>query len=161
MKTSEGDERNAVTSELFRVFQAYSIFSGVSRTSGIELKAHEINPTKNKEEDLEIEDLLPLLKLDNALGRVKVAQLISKKAKRGSFKTAEAIVEGLKQETHLEAFKMLGSAFQAATGYEAQGRLDKRELLQWWEENKSRLKKEDTDLSPTPTSTPSPSVGKQ
>jgi uncharacterized membrane-anchored protein YhcB (DUF1043 family) len=140
-KTNEGEERNAVTSELFRVFQAYSIFSGVSRTSGVELKAHEINSAKNKEEELEMEDLLPLLKLDNALGRVKVAELISKKAKWGSFKTAEAVAEALKQETHLEAFKTLDLAFRAATGHEAGGKLDKRELLEWCEENKSRLRK--------------------
>lgn len=156
MKAPEDEERYAVTSELFRVFQAYSVFSGVNRTSGIELKVHEINPAKTKEEDLEIDELLPLLKLDNALGRVKVAQLISKKAKRGSFKTAEALADAIKRETHLEAFKTLGSAFQRATGYEEGGKLDARELLQWWEENKSRLKREDTDATPTP----SPSVGK-
>ncbi|HYJ05555.1 MAG TPA: hypothetical protein VEX43_10500 [Chthoniobacterales bacterium] len=159
MKTSEGEEKNAATSELIRVYQTYSIFSGISRTSGVELNIPEINPTKTKEEELEIEDLLPLLKeLDNPLARVKVAHLLWKKAKRGSFKTAEAIVEALKKETHLEAFKNLGLAFQMATGRGPEGKLDKRELLQWWEENKSRLRKEDTDVSPTPT--PSPSAGK-
>lgn len=158
--TSHGDEQNAVTSELFRVFQAYSIFSGVSRTGSIELNVHAINPTKTKEEELEIEEILPLLKHDNALGRVKVAQLISKKAKRGSFKTAESIAEALKRETHLEAFKTLGQAFHAATGYQAEGKLDQRELLKWWEENKSRLRNEDTDASPAPALTPSPGTGK-
>lgn len=160
MESSDVDERNAVTSELFRVFQAYSIFSGVSRTGGVELNVPAINPAKTKEEELVIEEILPLLKIDEALGRVKVAQLISKKAKRGSFKTTESIAEALKRETHLEAFKTLAVAFRAATGHEVEGKLDQRELLKWWEENKSRLRNEDSDASPTPALTPSPSPAK-
>ena len=148
---SEGEEMNAVASELFRVFQAYSVFSGVRRTGAIELKVSEINPAKAKEEDLDIEDLLPLLNDSNPLVRVKVAELIYKKAKSGSFKTAEAIVSALERETHLEAFKVFDLVFQKITGREAGGKLDKRELFQWWEENKARLKKEDTDATPTPT----------
>ncbi len=154
MTTSKSEEMNAVASELFRVFQAYSVFSGVSRTGNVHLIVSDIDPTKSKEEELEIENLLPLLRLDDPLARVKVAELISKKAKRGSYKTAEAIAEGVKHETHLEAFKALDLAFQAATGRAAGGKLDKRELLSWWEENKERLKKEDADAStPTPTAT--------
>lgn len=150
VKTPQGEERNAVISELFRVFQAYSVFSGVSRTSGVHLRVSEINRKKSKEDELDTEDLLPLLKEDQPLVRVKAAELISKRAKRGSYKTAEKIVEALKLETHLEVFKALDLAFQTAAGREPGGKLDKVELLQWWEENKERLTKEDTDATPTP-----------
>jgi hypothetical protein len=154
VSTSEGEERNAALSELFRLFQAYSPMSGVSRTSGIKLDVSKINPTKTKEEELDIGDLLPLLKDSNPLARTKATELIATKAKRGSYKTAEAIVEALKREQYLEGFKALDAAFQAATGRPVGGKLDKRELLQWWDENKARLKKEDTDATPTPTTTP-------
>ena len=112
---AKGDESNAAISELVRVFQTYSIFSGVSRTGGVHLNASEINPAKNKEEQLEIDDLLPLLRIDNPLGRAKVAELIAKKAKRGSYKTEEVIAEALKRETHLEAFRQLAIAFRSTT----------------------------------------------
>ncbi len=100
MKTSEGEEMNAVTSELFRVFQAYSVSSGISRTASVHLIVSEINPAKSKEEELQIEDLLPLLKLDNPLGRVKVAELISTKAKRGSYKTPSGLQPDTRQEAN-------------------------------------------------------------
>lgn len=147
----EGEERNAAMSELFRLFEAYSPMSGVSRTGGVTFDASKINSTKTKEEELEVSEVLPLLRHDDAMTRTKAAEFISKKAKRGSYKTADAIVEALKNEKHLEAFKALDFAFQAATGRPVGGKLDKRELLQWWDENKDRLKKEDTDVTPTPT----------
>jgi hypothetical protein len=113
-KTAEiakGEESNAALSELVRVFQTYSVFSGVSRTGGVHLHPSEINAAKNKEEELEVDDLLPLLQIDNPLGRAKVAELVAKKAKRGSYKTAEAIAEALQRETHLEAFSSWLSPF--------------------------------------------------
>jgi hypothetical protein len=153
---SDGEDKNAALSELFRVFEAYSPMSGVSRTAGVTIDASKINPKKTKEEELEVNEVLPLLRGEDFMTRTKGAEFISKRGKQGSYKTAEAIVEALKKETNLEALKALDLAFQTVTRRPVGGKLDKRELLQWWEENKERLKKEDTDTTPTPTQTPQP-----
>jgi phage shock protein A len=148
----EKDEaRNAALSELFRVYQAYSIFSGVSRTARIELNVPTINSHKSKEEELEVNELLPLLSEPDPLTRAKVGQLISKKGpKLRSFTTSEAVYEVLKKETHLEAFKVLGAVLAQVTGHEADGKLDKREIINWYEKNRDQLRKEDSDVTPTP-----------
>ena len=152
-------QNNAAISELMRVIQAYSVFSGVSRTAGVQLNVKNINASKTKEEELEVDDLLPLLKIaDDSFVRAKITQLIGRKAKHGSYKMAEAIVQAIRSETHLEVHKALGEAFRAVTGYQAEGTLDNRDSLKWWEENKDRLKREDTDATPTPTPTPQPSA---
>lgn len=149
----EKDEaRNAALAELFRVYQAYSMFSGVSRTAGIQLNVPAINSHKLKEEELDVDELLPLLNEPDPLARAKVGQLISKKGpKLKSFKTSEAVYKALKNETHLEAYKVLGGLLAQVTGQEAAGKLDKRETVDWYEKNRDRLRKEDTDLSPTPS----------
>jgi mannose/fructose/N-acetylgalactosamine-specific phosphotransferase system component IIB len=157
MTTSlENDEaKNAALAELFRVYQAYSIFSGVSRTARIQLNVLAINSHKSKEEELDVDELLPLLNEADPLARAKVGQLISKKGpKLKSFKTSEAVYNALKKETHLEAYKVLGGLLAQVTGQEAGGKLDKREIIEWYEKNRDRLRKEDTDVTPTPSLSP-------
>jgi len=149
----ESDEaRNAALAELFRVYQAYSIFSGVSRTAGIQLNVPAINSHKSKEEELDVDELVPMLEEAEPLARAKVAQLISKKGpKLKSFKTSEAVYKALKKETHLEAYKVLGGLLAQVTGQEAGGKLDKREIIDWYEKNRDRLRKEDSDVTPAPS----------
>lgn len=155
-KSPNADERDGVGAELFRVFNAYSVFSGVSRTTGIELDAAKVSPKKTKEEELEVNELLPLLKVeDEPMVRVKIAELISAKAKHGSYKTSEALIDALRRESNLEVIKVLGAALRRTTGHEKGDKLDFREMLTWWDANKERLKREDTDVSPSPTPTPS------
>jgi hypothetical protein len=149
---SSPEEKNAAISELFRVYQQFSLFSGVSRTGNIHIVASAVNSKKTKEEELEVEELLPLLKEeDQPLGRAKVAELIRGKAKQGSFRTADALATALAKETNLEAFKMIGSALARTVNHDVGDELDYRGLLQWFDENKNRLKTEDTDATPSPT----------
>ncbi|HMG06305.1 MAG TPA: hypothetical protein VK581_12675 [Chthoniobacterales bacterium] len=154
--SNDGKENKAAAlSELFRVYNAYSLFSGVKRTAAISVDAHAINPKKNKEEDLDADDLLPLLKEEKTpLFRVKIGELLAPKLKQGSFKTAEILADALRTETSLEGFKVIGALLSQVTNHPADGKLDKRELLKWCTENRDQLRKADTDATPTPTPSP-------
>jgi hypothetical protein len=50
------------------------------------LNVASINPKKMKEDELDVEELLPLLTEEDPLGRVKVAEILQNKVKVGSYK---------------------------------------------------------------------------
>jgi hypothetical protein len=66
------------------------------------------------------------------------------------------VAEALKKETNLQGYRALGELLQQLTGHSAEGKLDKRELLEWYEQNRERLKKDDVDVTPSPTVAPTP-----
>jgi hypothetical protein len=151
--SSDSSISSPATTELFAVFDAYSIFSP-SRIKNIKYDAKLFNPQKTKQEDLSLEDIMPQWEhLKQPLGRAKLAQLMSAKVRRGSYSTAKFLAEAIKAETHLEVLRYLGVAFQRVTGHKEGGGLDQRELLEWWERNETNFKKTDTDpkLIPSPT----------
>jgi cytochrome c556 len=142
--TKDERERGAFV-ELFRVYQAYSIFAP-SRITPLRLIPEKVNPAKTKEEELDVDDLLGVLPLADALARAKIGLLLTSKVKQGSYATAEVLYEVLKKETRLEAFQHLGNALVKVSGYKDEGdKLDRRDLLKWYAENRERLKNENTD----------------
>lgn len=141
---SDPEWRNASAAELVQVIQMYSMF-GPTRAHGVRIIASVVNPSKKDESELTIEELLPLLSNEQPIARAKIAELIRSKAKKGSFRVATALIEAIKKETHLEAFKDLGEAFDRVAGVDISDTLDMRDHLKWWEENKDRLKAMDTD----------------
>ena len=148
------EKESAALAELFRVYQAYTLFAP-SRSGAMKIVASAVNPSKMDETELDAEELLNVLRtMDEPIVRAKIGQLLQTKVKKGSYTTAEALVRVMQKETHLEAFRFLGRAFAAVTGREASGLLDRSDDLKWWEENKQRFKKEDTDSNPSLPSTP-------
>jgi hypothetical protein len=132
---------------LFRVYEAYSLFAP-SRVLP-DLIVSKINPKKHNENELEANELLPLLTMDNALGRAKVASLLVAKAGVGSYKTAQAVAAAIKSETDLEAIRYLNAVYQRVTGFSSQ-KLDGKDILDDWEKNKSSYQSKDADLLKKP-----------
>jgi len=155
-KNPESDERVAAVSELYRVYAAY-IFEQSSRAGTLHLNAAAINPNKKDEQDLDLDELLPLISTtNNQIERIRIAELIETKAKPGSYHTAKAIADILKHETNLGVFKVLGATLATIVNHrDADGKLDCRALLKWWDANEDMIKREDhTPLSTSPPQQP-------
>jgi hypothetical protein len=145
-KAENLEDRAIATSELFRVFNAYSPFGPV-RWVGVHVIPESVNPKKTREEDLDAEDLCKLLQSNpkEPEGRGQTASLLLNVVKVKSYKTSVIIADALKRETHLEVIRRLKSVFRRITDCPEDGTLLADQSLEWWEKNKDRLKKEDSD----------------
>lgn len=138
---AKGDEYRAAMAELFRVYAAYSI-GAPTRWPDLELLASKINPLKQKESELTIDELLTILELrDPPQARARALDLLAKKEIKKSPVVAKALVEALKRETHLEVVRRIRATFALVTEYRKGGKLDGRDLLEWWEANKAEFSK--------------------
>lgn len=151
------EQKSAALSELFRVYQFFSVFSGVTRTDNIHLNTAAVNPAKQKEEDLDAPELLRVLReAENPMARLRAAQLVVGKAKHGSYSTIVELESALRRETNLDAMQKIGHALAKVTGHDVGDKLDFRNLLKWVDENRGQLKADDPDVkmssSPTPQS---------
>ena len=137
-------------SELFRVVHAYSIFAP-TRWNNVHLVPEALNPKKTKEDDLDVDELVPVLATDpQPIARGLIADILSKRAPVGSYRIAAAIVAAIQKETHLEVIRRLEPAFARVTGWKNEGtHLDGRELVEWWQKNEAELKAKDTDAKIT------------
>ncbi|HWA25443.1 MAG TPA: hypothetical protein VG734_07275 [Lacunisphaera sp.] len=144
------DTKSIATSELVRVFSAYS-FAAPTRIDSLKIDAKVLNSTKTKEEELTAEDIIPFLPLErDPIARARLASLISKNGKRGSFRTAEALATAIKAEENLEALRYQIAAFDRITGGGGGGKLDGSTQLEWWAEHKEEIREKDTDKPAEP-----------
>ena len=131
----------AAEAEYIRILVAYS--SSIVRDPGVELangKDEEMSPQKLLEGLLNVS--LP------ANGRQRLAMLFKKKAHEKSWGQLEAVITLLQKETHLyvqqELKEHLFKVYGAPPFFQRPG---KKYVLEWWEANKEKLKKE---LVPVP-----------
>lgn len=144
-KSEDSVVRTAAIAELVKVFQAYGPFAP-SRIDSIKINAALLDPEKKDEKDLIPEDIIPKWsEVSDGLGRAKLAYLMESKVKQGSYKTAEFLISAIRKETHLESLKHLGIAFSRTAGVDLPGKLDQRQMLDWWKQHEMEFKKTDTD----------------
>ena len=150
-KARLSDTRGPEEAELFRVFNAYTGFAP-SRVGTVTLNAKVINSTKDKEEELTTEDMIPFLLTNrDFLTRGRCAKLISSVGKQWSYKTAETLIGAMKHESHLEVHRYLKAAFKhIVPDCKLEGPLDNSGIIKWWEENKENVRAKDSDKPTEP-----------
>lgn len=143
-------DNDAAMSELLGVFNAFSIFSA-KRNWGVGLVPSAFNSKKTKEEELEPEEIFPLFfGFESFKGRVRAMELMIPKFRRGSYSQIAFLEEAVRRETNLYALHEMQKAVPRLIGNETWGSMDGRDFLKWVEENRERLKKEDTDKKGEP-----------